>query len=154
MASIFKRLIRKEFGVQKYRKYFVSMQNGVMNKQMDGTEVYVDIVRTLRGRDMGTMARMHDRLNEAMIYALKVNRSIGMVAVLYAVSMAAVIFAVSQVYLCVAAAVLLTGVFIYKIYEYLINRYCFIDAQIILVYKRALEKLLLSNIGGENDNTV
>ena len=41
--------------------------------------------------------------------------------------------------------VVISGAFLYKTYEFVINKYSYLDAYIIIAYKAALEKLLSEN---------
>jgi hypothetical protein len=43
----------------------------------------------------------------------------------------------------VISLILMSVSFIVKTYEYLINKYCFIDAHIVLVYKTVLDRVIL-----------
>ena len=48
MASVFKRLIRKELGVNSYNKYFAYIQKNIKNKSLESKDVYEDIYEKLK----------------------------------------------------------------------------------------------------------
>ena len=46
--------------------------------------------------------------------------------------------------LTVMSLILISICFIYKIYEFITNKFCYIDAQIVLVYKAVLDRIILN----------
>ena len=50
----------------------------------------------------------------------------------------------------IVALSLMSVCFIIKTYEFVVNKYCYVDAQIVLVYKAVLEKIILSHVKSKN----
>lgn len=146
MMSVFKRLIRKELGEGSYNRYFTYIQKNLKNKSLESTEVFEDIYSSLKDRDIESIARMHDRLNTAMMQAFRISRTYVFAFLAY---LAGAIFIVSQQLLPLITTLSITAMsvaFLYKTYEFIVNKYCFIDAQIVLVYKSVLEQLILGHV--------
>ena len=150
MMSVFKRLIRRELGEGNYNKYFTYIQRNLRDKSLESKEVYDDIYLRLKDKDIESIAHMHDRLNETMLLAFRINRTYLFTLLAYLVG---AIFLLTRGLLpvvTITALTIMSGLFIVKTYEYVINKYCFIDAQIVLVYKSVLEKIILGHVKSRN----
>lgn len=150
MMSVFKRLIRRELGEGNYNKYFTYIQKNLRDKSLESKEVYEDIYFRLKDRDIEAIAHMHDRLNDAMLLAFRISKTYIFALIAY---IAGSIFLLSQGLMpaiTIVALVLMSSLFLVKTYEFVINKYCFIDAQIVLVYKSVLERIILSHVKSKN----
>ena len=142
MASIFKKLISRELGEMSYNRYFFCFQKGITNKTCNSKEIYNDIYDKLKDKDLRVIKRMHERLNDSMIHALRINKTYLFTFLFY---LGAIIFVFGiglKPILILAGLIMMTGCFLFKTYEFIVNKYCFIDAQIVLVYKAVLDELI------------
>lgn len=142
MASIFKKLISRELGENSYNKYFFVCQKSLQNKSFDSNEIFNDIYENLKNRDQKSIKKMQLRLNNALLLAIRISRTyffsflfyIGAVMFLMTKQISAIIMVFSLLAMSIC--------FLVKTYEFLVNKYCFIDAQIVLVYKTVLDKII------------
>lgn len=144
MASIFKKLISRELGEMNYNRYFFCYQKAITNKISNSKEIYNDMYDKLKDKDLRVIKRMHERLNDAMLLALRISKTYLFTFLFY---LGAVIFVFGvglQPILMVIGLILMTLCFLFKTYEFIVNKYCFIDAQIVLVYKAVLDELLMN----------
>ncbi|WP_143099157.1 hypothetical protein [Anaeromicropila populeti] len=147
MSSVFKKLITKELGANQYNKYFFCYQKLIIEKKYDSTklsnkEIYDDIYSILKDRDVNSLENMLERLLDAMHLALRISRQFFFISFVY---ICAILFLISQgllIWITLVGVVALTGAFLYKVCEFVVNKYCFIDAHIILVYKSVLDELI------------
>lgn len=149
LSSVFKKLITKELGVSRYNKYFFCYQKLIIDKKYDSTklsnqEIHDDMYNTLKDKDVAVLQKMLERLLDCMHLALSISKQYMFVLFAYIIT---VILILSQGFLwwiamCSVGA--LTVAFLYKTFEFVINKYCFIDAHIILVYKSVLDELILT----------
>lgn len=144
MSSIFKKLLRKEFGRERYAEYSRTVKEGLRSQKLSQTEIYEDIFHILQKKDKKTITKMSERLNESILQAFYINRNYGFAFVTYLVAFFALAFyAIPQVAI---PLLLFTGVlFLGKTYEFAINKFCYIDVHITLIYKSVLEQLLEGN---------
>jgi len=141
MASVFKKLISSELGESSYNKYFFVCQKSLQSKVFDSKEIYYDIYEHLKCKDRSSIKKMQERLNDSMLLAMRISKTyffsflffIGGIFFLFTKAFDPVILTLSIIAMSVC--------FLGKTYEYLVNKYCFIDAQIVLVYKTALDKV-------------
>lgn len=153
---MFKKIISKELGENKYNNYFECYQRQILDnsynsKQLENEEIYVDIYDSLKDRELAILTQMLERLLDAMYIALKISRQYIIVFIFY---LLASIFVISQglvVSVTIVSLFLMSGCFLYKTYEFVVNKYCFIDAHIILIYKSVLDKLILSYDNNKDD---
>lgn len=144
MASVFRKLISREFGENIYYKYFYVCQRSLQDKVFDSDEIYQDIYRRVERKDKGDIKKMQKRLNESLVIAVRIIKTY-VIFVVYV--LAAVLYLVTLRLSPLATAVgilLISFVLLQKTYEYIINKYCYIDAQIVLIYKNVLDKLVPS----------
>jgi hypothetical protein len=149
MSSIFKKLISSELGENRYNKYFCCYRRLIVNKQydskqMENEEVYNDILEHLKNKDIGDLTKRLERLLEAMYIALRISKHYIFTFIFCFFGIAFIIIQNLMVEITVASILLISLCFLYKTYEFFINRYCYIDAHIILVYKSVLDKLIVS----------
>lgn len=144
MSNVFKKLISKELGVSNYHRYFSSLKKNVDAKKSDSQTVYNDMYEKLKYRDLKAITKMHNRLNDTMVLAFKISKNFFFAFMFY---LAACIFIIAKVHLpilSIGALVLINVCFVYKAYEFIANKFCYIDAQIILVYKAVLDRIILN----------
>jgi len=145
MASVFKKLISRELGENNYNKYFFVCQKSLQNKVFDSKEIYNDIYEYLKNRDRKSIKKMQERLNDSMIIAIRISRTY-FFSFLFFIGAAFFLMTKDISTLITAMSLLLMIIcFIAKTYEFLVNKYCFIDAQIVLVYKTVLDSIITVN---------
>jgi hypothetical protein len=98
----------------------------------------------LKYRDLKAIAKMHSRLNDTMLLAFRISKNF-FFAFLFYLSASIFLIAKSPVpELTIVALVLMSVCFVYKAYEFVANKFCYIDAQIVLVYKAVLDRIILN----------
>lgn len=150
MMSVFKKLIRKELGEVNYNKYFTYIQKNLKNKSLESKEVFEDIYTRLKDRDIESIARMHDRLNDAMLLAFRISKNYLFALIFFIAASAFILLKGLVPLVAITALGTMSVLFLVKTYEFVINKYCFIDAQIVLVYKSVLEKIILGHVKSRN----
>jgi hypothetical protein len=143
MASVFKKLISKEFGENKYNKYFFVCQKSLEDKSFDSKEIYNDIYENLKKLDRNAIRKMQERLNDALFLAVRISKTYFFSFLFY---LGAAFFLITKdinPIITIISIILMSVCFIAKTYEFLINKYCFIDAHIVLVYKTVLERMVI-----------
>lgn len=143
MASIFKKLISKELGENSYNKYFFVCQKSLQNKKFDSKEIYNDIYEHLKNKDRITIKKMQVRLNDAMFLAVRTCKTYFFSFLFYIGAIFYLLTKDISPLLTFLSILLMSICFLVKTYQFIVNKYCFIDAQIVLVYKSVLEKILL-----------
>ena len=136
MKSILGKLIEQKFGRSRYYIYREKLQ------KRESMDIFFDIYESLRRQSP-------DDLNESMVGLLEsVQSSIRVSRNFVRVTIAAV--AASLLLLClglsrgvlIASLVVLGCGYVYKLAEYIRNRYCDRDVKIVLIYKIALFHLM------------
>lgn len=143
MSSVFKELIKKEFGVNSYDKYFFICQKSLENRKLENKEIYNDIYDHLKNKDQAAIKNMQKRLNDALLLAVRISKTYFFSFLFYLGASFYIIMKDIHPMITVISLILMSVSFIVKTYEYLINKYCFIDAHIVLVYKTVLDRVIL-----------
>lgn len=148
MSNVFKKLISRELGEVNYRRYFSFVKKNIESKSEDSRLIYNDMYEKLKYRDFKSIAKMHNRLNDTMLLAFRISRNFFLAFIVY---LSASIFLIAKDLkpeLTIAALVLMNLCFVYKTYEFISNKFCYIDAQIVLVYKAVLDKIIHNERNG------
>lgn len=147
MSSVFRKFISKELGEYSYHKYFRCYQRLIEekrynNKEMKNEEIYNDIYEKLKENEVEDLQRRLERLLGAMCEALGINKSYSFAVIFFLISTIFIIAQGLQPIVTVIAILAMSACFLYKTYEFVVNKYCYIDAHIIIVYKAVLDQLL------------
>lgn len=150
MASVFKKLISKELGESNYNRYFYSLQKKIASKNydlkaLDNQEIFNDIYEQLKDKDIAVLSKMLERLSDTMYIAMRISKTFLFSFLFYLAASLFLIALTLTTGITIIALVTMCICFIYKTYEYLVNKFCFIDAHIILVYKSVLDILILKS---------
>lgn len=142
MESVFKRLIRKEFGKKKYHAYCETIYKNLADRKVACAKVYEDIYAHCSKKDKTAIEKMQGQLNEAMKTALYISRNFTMVFLFYVFALLFLLGENLDSSVMLIAGGAMTVAFLVKACEFFVNKFCFIDAQIVVVYKEVLDKLL------------
>ncbi len=144
MANVFKKLISKELGEVNYHRYFSFVKRNIENRTADSQLIYNDMYEKLKYRDLKSITKMHNRLNDTMLLAFRISRNFFFAFMFYLAAMIFLIARSLRPELTILALILMSITFVYKTYEFVANKFCYIDAQIVLVYKAVLDRIILN----------
>ncbi len=150
MSSVFRKLICKELGENCYEQYFACYQKLITNKNynhrmLNNVEIYDDIYDRLKDKDIETLIKMTKRLSESLHLVLRISKTFKFAIVVYLISMILLLLQGLPFFVGIICIGLITVAFLYKAYEYIVNKYCFIDAHIVIIYKSVLDQLILKH---------
>ena len=144
--NVFKRCLKKQFRKSKYTSYVQMCEEEVIRNAYSKTKIqdkkiFKDMYEQLKEENSEYIKERKELLAETLYLALQIGRKFFSVFIFY-VAANIVILALDLNYFVTCASVMLMGTcFIYKLVEFLSNKYCFIDAYLIMVYKTVLETL-------------
>ena len=141
MQGIFKKLIRKEFGQKKYNAYIETIYQNLENRTLGCKELYKDIYEYCQQKDARTLSNMRKHLNEAVHSVMLICKNYTIVLLFYLFALLFLLGEGLQESVTWGAGALITIAFLVKTYEYVVNKFCFMDAQIIMIYKEVLDKM-------------
>lgn len=148
MTNVFKKLISRELGEVNYHRYFSFVKKNMETKKADSQLIYNDMYDKLKYRDLKAITKMHNRLNDTMLLAFRISKNFFFAFLVYLGASIFLIASELHPQVTIAALVLMNLSFIYKTYEFLVNKFCYIDAQIVLVYKAVLDSIILNERKG------
>lgn len=156
MANVFKKLIRKELGEINYHRYSSFIKKNIDNRSIsdrinDSQVIFNDMYEKLKCRDIKSISKMHKRLNDTMLLAFRISKNFIFTFLVYLLTSAYLILRAMSPELTAISLILVNICFIYKVYEFISNKFCYVDAQIILVYKAVLDRIILNNRNSIND---
>ncbi|MCR5792727.1 MAG: hypothetical protein K6G65_06130 [Lachnospiraceae bacterium] len=146
MPNVFRKFLRKEFGRNRYNQYFISYQRlitGKLDPNREDTEnVFHDLYHVLGDCDRANLERRHDKLMDTLQLAVKIDKQFIFAVIFYFFAIIFLLLQGIEPLILTIALVAITGCFIYKAVEFLANKFCYIDARLILMYKDILDEMI------------
>ncbi len=144
MSNVFKRLISRELGEVNYHRYFSFVKRNIDTKKCDSQVIFNDMYEKLKYRDLKAITKMHSRLNDTMLLAFRISKNYFFSFLFYLLASIYLIAKGIRPEFALGGLVLMNVCFVYKTFEFVSNKFCYIDAQIVLVYKAVLDRIILS----------
>lgn len=144
LSNVFKKLISKELGEVNYHRYSSFVKKNIESRMSDSQTIYNDMYEKLKYRDMKSITKMHNRLNDTMLLAFRISKNFLFAFMFYLIATIYLIASAVRPDLTIVALILMNIAFVYKTYEFVANKFCYIDAQIVLVYKAVLDRIILN----------
>lgn len=147
MINVFKEFLKKEFGRTKYTRYFQAVKNSLEDKSYQARkkgseELYRELFQELKDEDDLALAQKLEKLLDAMYAAVRIHRQYLFVVIFYVLSCLFLVGKQLNGMVTLASILLISLCFLYKTYEFVVNKYCYVDANIILVYKSVLDGIM------------
>lgn len=140
MFNILKKTLRKEFGQSKYEQYAHSIKQNIREAKSDNSEIFNDIYELLQGRDEKKLEEMQERLNTSLLDAFYVGKNYIGAFMAYLIAFVVIASFVAQMY-AIPLMFIISGMFLVKTYEFLVNKFCYVDAHMVLIYKAVLDRI-------------
>lgn len=144
--NVFRKCLCRELGDEAYRHYVEVCEKEFqkpkgLQKKIEEQVVYKEMLLQLCKRSQTEISLSGERLVSTLYSAFLIGKRFLSVTVFYAIAnLVVLLLELDYTVTCVAVAMM--GVcFLYKLVEFLSNKYCFMDAYLIMVYKSVLEKL-------------
>lgn len=150
MLSVLGKLLCSELGEQKYDMYFECYRNSLSDNSEESRKkqselIFCDIYEQLSDKEIYTLQQMLERMLTAIKLSVRISKQyiwVWLTTVITIVLL--IIIPVSAFWTVIGIASVVTA-FGYKSMIYLINRYCYIDANIIMIYKTTLYHIILTH---------
>ncbi|HHT97185.1 MAG TPA: hypothetical protein GXZ90_04740 [Clostridiales bacterium] len=145
MKNEFKKLMKRELGESDYNKYFLFIKKNLDYKIIDRHAIFFDMFSKLENNNIELVKERQNKLNNALINALEISQNYLFVMLFYFIAMLILLYKIKSIPIIIIASAIINFAFIVKTFEYHINKYCYVDAQILIVYKAVLDKIVSSN---------
>ena len=134
-----------------YHRYSSYIKKNIDNKMGDSQIIFNVMYEKLKYRDIKSISKMHRRLNDTMLLAFRISKNFIFAFLFYLLASIYLILRNMSPELTAISLILVNICFIYKIYEFISNKFCYIDAHIILVYKEVLDRIILNKRKSMNE---
>lgn len=147
--NVFRKRLRAEFGKKVYR-HFVSLCREEIDQkkrrdpeaQMKANEkvVYSEMCQQIQSLTKEEIEKKKERLAGTLMDAFCIARQFSFVFIFYVLA-SVILVAMGLDARVTNVSLALMGIcFLYKVYEFVCNRFCFVDAYLMMLYKTALEQ--------------
>lgn len=140
MFNVLKKTLRKEFGRAKYEQYAMSIKKNIREAKTDNSEIFNDLYELLKNHDRKCLEEMQERLNVSLLDAFYVSKNYLWAFLAYLAAFAIIGSYVAQMY-AIPLLLFISVMFLVKTYEFLVNKFCYVDAHLVLIYKAVLDKI-------------
>lgn len=140
MFNVLKKTLKKELGHIKYEQYAKSIKQNIREAKTDNSEIFNDLYETLRKKDEKNLEEMQERLNTSLLDAFQVSKTYLWAFVAYLAAFVIIASYVIQIY-AIPLLLFISVMFLVKTYEFLVNKFCYVDAHLILIFKAVLDKI-------------
>ena len=147
--NVFRKRLRAEFGKKVYR-HFVSLCREEIDQkkrrdpeaQMKANEkvVYSEMCQQIQSLTKEEIEKKKERLAGTLMDAFRIARQFSFVFIFYVLASVILVAMGLDARVTNASLVLMGICFLYKVYEFVCNRFCFVDAYLMMLYKTALEQ--------------
>jgi hypothetical protein len=145
VMNVFRKCLKKEFGNSDYGRYVLMcheelQQSGVLEEEdVNDKAVYKDMYERVKKMKPDEIKQKKEMLAIALAQKLQIARQFAFVFLFYLVASIVVIALNLNPTVSHISLILMGICFLYKTYEFVCNKFCFIDAYLIMVYHSALE---------------
>ena len=144
--NVFKKCLRKEFGKKGYEKYVKLFSEEIGDKKnvrlnIEDKKIYKDMHEILSKDSETVIKEKLENLSVTLYNALQIIRKFSGILFVYALANIVLLMLELDYYVTCASIAILGAAFLYKLLEFLENKFCFIDAYLIMIYKAVLEKI-------------
>lgn len=139
MKGEFKRLLLREFGRNNYRYFVTQILNDKSKDEILSLPVIKIMMAMLMARSIEELDIMESRLDEAMLLSYKICKGFFPFLFCSILSIIIVQFVSNSFGISFVSISLITVCLIFRLFQFLINKFCYIDARLILSYKISLD---------------
>lgn len=144
--NVFQKCLRRQMGSKKYfgyaevcRKNFE--KSNISQLAMDSKPIFDDMYEQLKEENRAGIAERMKDLVETLTVAFRITKYFAFVLITY-LAANLVLLALDLNYYVTCVSIALMGIcFLYKLVEFVSNKYCVLDAYLFMIYKSVLEKL-------------
>ena len=140
MFNVLKKTLRREFGRVKYEEYARSIKQNIKEAKTDNSKIFNDLYEILQQKNEKSLKEMQERLNTSLLDAFQVSRTYLWAFVAYLAAFVVICSYVIQLY-AIPLLLFISIAFLVKTYEFLVNKFCYVDAHLVLIYKSVLDKI-------------
>lgn len=146
MKSIFHKCLRSHFGEEQYLGFVKMCKEEISKSRSHGEDyrkksVYQSMYKILQNESKECIREKSKEASDAMYRAMVIRNRFFYIVAFYIIANIILINLNLEYYVTCGSIFLIGMAFLYKLVEFLTNKYCFIDAYLIMVYKAALETL-------------
>ncbi len=151
--GVFKKYLKEQLGKSRYASYVQMCEEdrqlksdglGMKPEHLEKHQTFQAMYGQLREESVENIEKRREKFSQAVYAAQLIKRKFASIVIFYAVANAALL-SMRLDYTVTCVSVMLMGIcFIYKLIEFLSNKYCIVDIYLMAIYKTVLEKLLIS----------
>lgn len=151
--NVSKKMLKQELGQENYMAYAVVIKKNIREPKREIRMIFDGIYEILRKKEGKELRQVEKHLEDAVTTVFHINKNYFGAAVLYLAALLVLsLYTAPQVAL--PAILSATAVFSVKTYEFVVNKFCYVDAGMILIFRTVLQQVLKEQKQKEQNETV
>ncbi len=150
--NVSKKMLKQELGQENYMAYAVVIRKNIHEPKREIRMIFDGIYEILRKKEGKELRQVEKRLEDTVTTVFHINKNYFGAAVLYLAALLVLsLYTVPQVAL--PAILSATVIFSVKTYEFVVNKFCYVDAGMILIFRTVLQQVLKEQKQKEQNET-
>lgn len=149
MQGEYKKLLLHEFGQSRYRYFVTQAANIQSTDEILSVPVIRIMIRTLLDKSDSELKQMETRLNEALLISYRICQGFIPYLVCSILSIIFIKFITANTEVTIISIIGILLCLTTRMVQYSINKFCYVDARLILSYKVSLD--MVKKITGRNE---
>lgn len=144
MNNIFRKHLNTRFGKTKYNIYFTEGREFLLSKEEDisKSQVFKDMYKKLQFENVDYLLSEMDYLLETVLTVCNIGKHYIFALIYYIFMSGLLIYLQLNMQVTVVGLILMGICFMMKTYEYVSNKFCYIDIHLIMTYRAVLNQLI------------
>ncbi len=144
--NVFQRCLRRQMGNSRYSDYIQTCRKNFSDSNIShlasqSKPIFDDMYEQLKEENKGKIAERMKDLMETLTTAFRITRYFAVVFGTYLLANIVLLSLELNYYVTCISIVLMGICFLYKLVEFVSNKYCVLDAYLFMIYKSVLEKI-------------
>lgn len=144
--NVFQKCLRRQMGNSRYFSYAEACRKNFENSSLsqlsaDSKPIFDDMYNRLKEENKAGIAERMKDMMETLAAAFRITKYFACVFMAYLAGNIALLVLELDYYVTCVSIALMGICFLYKLVEFLSNKYCVMDAYLFMIYKSVLEKL-------------
>lgn len=141
MLNVLKKRLKIELGNEKYAEYARYIRQNIREEKLEHPDIFNEIYANLGERGLEELVCMQERLNGSILSNFQIIKGYFSVFIVYLVGFG-ILGEYTVQMIAVPSMILISILFLIKTVEFLINKFCYVDSHLLLIFRAALEKVL------------
>lgn len=142
MFSVLKKMLKRELGREEYMEYARLIKSNLREEKSRNDELGEVFYRFLTEKTPEELFCLRVRMEQSMMDTYRITKQYMGVFIAYILGFS-VLGEFTAEMVAVPSMLIISAAFLFKTFEFLANKFCYVDAHMMILLKNALDKVLI-----------